>query len=79
MNVIFEHSDGRKTVLGTATNKQDAWKIVRKFLDEHNYHSPYQRVSVISEERHVWIDVGSHSEFFHYTDLTDEELEEFTI
>lgn len=79
MNVVFEHSDGRKTVLGTATNKQDAWKIVRKFLDEHNYHSPYQRVSVISDERRVWIDVGSWSEFFVLTEMTDEEMNEWKI
>ena len=77
MKVIFDHIDGNKTVLGEATNKQDAWKIVKKFMDVHNYHSPYQRISLIENERRVWMDVGSWSESFEYIDMTDEEMNEW--
>lgn len=79
MKVIFDHSDGRKSVLGEATNKQDAWKIVKKFLDEHDYHSPYQRITFNPEKRSVWMDFGSWVQFIEYTDMTDEEMEEWKI
>lgn len=79
MKVEFENSQGKRRVIGEAKNKQDAWKIIKNFLDDHNYKSYYQRVSLNPYERYVWMDVGSWSESFYLTDVTDEEMEEWRV
>lgn len=82
MKIELEYSQGEKKVrkvIGEATNKRDAWMIIKGFLDDHNYKSYYQRIEPHPDERYVWMDVGSWSEAFYLTDMTDKELEEWKV
>jgi len=79
MKVEFENSQKKRRVIGEATNKKEAWKIINDFLKDHNYKSYYQRVSPYPDKHYVWMDVGSHSEFFVLTDMTEEEMNEWRI
>ena len=49
---------------------EQAWKIMKKFMDDHNFTSYYTRVWFA--DGYTWYDVGSHTEFF----LVDENLME---
>lgn len=49
---------------------EQAWKIMKKFMDDHNFTSYYTRTWFI--DGYTWYDVGSHTEFF----LVDENLME---
>ena len=77
MKVIFDRSNGEELVLGEATNKKESTKLINDFMDAHNYHAPYWRLSLYEDEKYVWIDTGSHSEFFRVVDMTDEQLNEW--
>ena len=77
MKILFEHSDGTKTEIGTATNRQDAWKIIMDFLRNNGYKSRYQRVAMFPDEKRFWIDFGSHVCFIHIVDVTNDEYKEF--
>ena len=63
MIVKFENSQGIQREIGTAENLESAFKIIDKFLDDHNFKSYYTRLSAY--ENHYWVDVGSHTEFFY--------------
>ena len=77
MRILFEDGEGVKTKIGTATNRQDAWKIIMGYLKEHGFTSHYQRVAMYPDEKRFWIDFGSHVSFMHVVDATDEEFKEF--
>jgi hypothetical protein len=47
---------------------EQAWKIMKKFMDDHNFTSYYTRIWF--KDGYTWYDVGSHTEFF----LVDENL-----
>lgn len=61
--VIFENSRKREREIGTAVDTVGAYKIIDKFLDEHNYKSYYKNVYGVNGRTKV--DVGSWSEFFY--------------
>lgn len=63
MTVYFENTNGVQREIGTTDSEVEAFKIIRKFLDDHNYKAPYWR-SWSGESGQTWIDVGSHTEFF---------------
>lgn len=63
MTVYFENTNGVQREIGTADTQEEAFKIIRKFLDEHSYKPPYWR-SWSEENGEIWVDVGSHTEFF---------------
>lgn len=63
MNVYFKNSQGIERLIGTAETEEDCFKIIFKFLDDHNYKSYYQRVWRTDKGKKV--DVGSHTEFFY--------------
>lgn len=47
---------------------KEAFQSIGGFLAEHSFVSYYKRVTEISRfgfERVMWVDVGSHTEFFH--------------
>lgn len=66
MRVEFENSRGERREIGTAENGKECWKIISDFLDDHNFKSYYQRIS--EDNGSLWIDVGSHTEFFWVVD-----------
>ena len=47
---------------------EQAWKIMKKFMDDHNFTSYYTRTWFANG--YTWYDVGSHTEYF----LVDENL-----
>ena len=68
MNVYFRDSNGKKRFLQSAPTEDFVWKIIKKFLDDHNFKSYYTRTWFA--DGYTWYDVGSHTEFF----LVDENL-----
>lgn len=64
MRVEFENRYDVKRIIGECETKKEAFKIIYDFLKEHNYKSYYTRTREI-DENHTWVDVGSHTEFFH--------------
>ena len=49
---------------------EQAWKVMKKFMDDHNFTSYYTRIWFANG--YTWYDVGSHTEYF----LVDENLME---
>ena len=69
MKVYFENSNKKKRIIADIPNgtEEDACNAIKKFLDEHNYKSYYQRRYNIpvGGSTMTCIDVGSWSEFFY--------------
>ena len=63
MTVYFENTNGVQREIGMVDTQEEAFKIIRKFLDEHSYKALYWR-SWSGESGEIWVDVGSHTEFF---------------
>ena len=61
--VIFENSRHEEREIGTAVSMDDAYSLIDKFLDGHNFNSYYKRVW--EENGRIKVDVGSWSEFFY--------------
>ena len=70
MNVYFKDSHGKKRLLESVYTNEQVWKVIKKFLDDHNFKSYYTRTWF--SDGYTWYDVGSHTEFF----LVDENLME---
>ena len=70
MNVYFRDSHGKKRLLERVYTDEQVWKVIKKFLDDHNFTSYYTRMWFANG--YTWYDVGSHTEFF----LVDENLME---
>ena len=62
MKVYFRDSRHNKRFLGETETKENAWKMMQKFMDDHNFTCYYTRVWF--ENGYTWYDVGSHTEFF---------------
>ena len=66
MNIykIYFTNPSRRTSreIGKGRTLHQAHKIISRFLDNHNYKSPYQRMWEDGDA--IWVDVGSWSEFF---------------
>ena len=60
--VIFCNSRNQERQIGTAQDQQEANKIIKEFLDDHNFTSYYTRGWI--EDGRIWLDVGSWTEFF---------------
>lgn len=76
--VIFRNSRGQERQIGTAQDQQAADKIIKEFLDEHNFVSYYTRGWI--EDGRLWLDVGSWTEFFILEEInkTDYEIDKNT-
>lgn len=71
MNVYFRDSHGKKRLLReNVATKEEAWKIMQKFMDDHDFKCYYTRIWY--SDGYTWFDVGSHTEFF----LIDDDLME---
>lgn len=68
MKVYFRDSHGKKRLLKEVETKEDAWKVMQNFMDDHNFKCYYARLWF--EDGYTWFDVGSHTEYF----LVDENL-----
>lgn len=58
----FERSNGERILLAGNVNREAAFTVMSQFLDDHNYKSYYTRTW--EENNELWMDVGSHTEFF---------------
>ena len=63
MTLYFENKFGSRFAIDYPSSREEAWGIIRRFLDKYNYKIPYVREWDDEEGLH-WYDVGSHSEFF---------------
>lgn len=70
MTLVFVRSNGDEVSLGDVKSIEGASEVIHQFLLEHNYKSYYTRRWYDPDEKCVWFDVGSWSEFFK---LYDEE------
>ena len=62
--VEFENMNGVRREIGRAAQREEAFKIINSFLDDHNYKSYYFR-SWNTKDNEEKIDAGSWSEFFY--------------
>ena len=60
--VEFGTKPEKSRIIGNAETIKECHQIIKKFLNDHNYKSHYQRMWV--EDGKVTVDVGSWSEFF---------------
>lgn len=63
MTLYFQSSNDKRRELGKYTTKEDIYKKIKNFLNEHSFTSYYTRIW--REGSEVWLDVGScWGEFF---------------
>ena len=62
MKLLFKNSNGNERVIADVNSFSEANEEIDKFLDEHNFKSYYKRLW--EENSRMWVDVGSHTEFF---------------
>ena len=65
MRIVFENEDYAKKTIAETSSADDARKIMKKYLKDHGFHSPYWRMTWFEDERRIWIDFGSHVCFMH--------------
>lgn len=70
--VTFQNSRREEREIGIAHTKEDIHKIIKKFLDEHNFKSYYTRTW--QEENRLKYDVGSWTEFFYSEEITIDDI-----
>lgn len=64
-NLYFQRSNGEHRLLATDVTEDEAYKEMKKFMDDHNFKSYYTRS--LEQDGVKWYDVGSWSEFFKWT------------
>jgi len=57
--------------------KEEMWTLIKKFMDDHHFKSYYQRIWIEEETDTLWIDVGSHTEFFVVQNPTKNLIESY--
>ena len=77
MILKVDNSDGSQSVLGEPKTRIEAMKMLKKYFNDKKIHSPYMRMSVFNDEKRIWIDYGSWSNFAHIVDMTDEQMKEW--
>lgn len=58
----FKRSNGERVLLAENVDLKVANVVMKQFMDDHNFKSYYTRVW--EENGELWMDVGSHTEFF---------------
>lgn len=61
-NLYFINSSGQHRILACEITKNEVSKVIKSFLDEHNFKSYYTRIWETKDGTKY--DVGSHTEFF---------------
>lgn len=70
MKLYFRRATGENVLIGNPTNKAELWKMVDDDLKERaqsGFKSYYKRIWL--DGGNVWIDVGSHVEFYIAKDV----------
>lgn len=76
MKVEF-HSDGKNTLISEVNTWQQAVKCMNNYLKEINFKSYYMRFWI--ENNILVIDYGSHSNFFHISDMKIKDFQEIGL
>ena len=63
MTLYFKNGYDEERVIGNPDSVDGAHLLITAFLNAHHYKSYYTRIWA-EENRDMWFDVGSHSEFF---------------
>lgn len=69
MKLFFKQCNGENRFLSNVESIKEAFVLINQFLSDHNFRSYYKRVCGTNENS-IWIDVGSHTEFFIITGVT---------
>lgn len=78
MDLYFKRSNGEKILLlPGASSFKEVFDNIDDFLKDHNFKCYYKRVMPEEGKDSVWIDVGSHSEFFIIRDTNWEEYKKY--
>ena len=64
-NLYFQRSSGEHRLLATNVTEEEAYREMKKFMDEHNFKSYYTRSWEADGVK--CYDVGSWTEFFKWT------------
>ena len=70
MKLFFQNSKGKERLIAEPTNREETYKEINKFLDDHNFKSYYTRVW--EADGRLMFDVGSWSEVFILEGMTFE-------
>ena len=62
----------KRRIVAEFDTKDEMWALIKKFMDDHNFKSYYQRIWIEEETNTLWIDVGSHTEFFVIQNPTED-------
>lgn len=62
MKLFFQNKYGKERLIAKPKTVKECYEEIDKFLDEHNFTSYYTRINC--GENCIWLDVGSHTEFF---------------
>lgn len=69
MKLFFKQYNGENRFLSNVESIEEAFVLINRFLLDHNFKSYYKRVCGTNENS-IWVDVGSHTEFFVITGVT---------
>jgi hypothetical protein len=68
--VEFENMNGVRREIGRAAQRDEAFKIINNFLNDHNYKSYYFR-SWKTKDNEEKIDYGSYVQFFYIVEVKE--------
>lgn len=77
MILEIKNSQGESRPLSSPTSTKKLWNDINKFMEEHHFKSYYKRLWF--EDDKLKIDVGSWSEFFYVSELTEKDIQELNI
>ena len=63
MKVLFENSQGKTREIANVSTIEEVNKVINNFCEERSFHIRYKRKW--KKGNVVYVDVGSHTEFFH--------------
>ena len=64
-DLYFQCSNGEHRLLATEVTENEAYAIMQKFMNEHNFKSYYTRSW--EQDGVKWYDTGSWTEYFKWT------------
>lgn len=64
-NLYFQRSNGEHRLVATDITEEEAYKEMKKFMDEHGFKSYYTRIWEVNGIKIY--DVGSWTEYFKWT------------
>ena len=77
MKLTYKDKDDKLRFVSNPNSIYEALSDINKYVKELNpsFRIPFKRLNF--EEKEIWIDVGSWSEFFYITEFKDEDLEKY--